>query len=45
MMCHGAALNGPDKASMLGSNRSVLRPREAVGIREKTNWVDFSQEL
>jgi len=45
MMIHGAALNGPDKASMLGSNRSVLRPREAVGIREKTNWVDFSQEL
>src|SRR5215469_1471944 len=46
MMCHGAALNGPEKASMLGANRRVLaRPVDNIGHRERTAWVDFSQDL
>jgi hypothetical protein len=44
MMLHGCALNGPEKASMLGSNRPRFRPGEYIGHREKTNYIDFSQE-
>jgi len=42
MMVHGAALNGPEKATMLGANRSVLaqRPRENIGIRERTAYIN-----
>jgi hypothetical protein len=41
MMCHGAALNGPEKATMLGSTRSVLaqRPGSNIGTREKTEYI------
>jgi hypothetical protein len=46
MMVHGAAINGPQKASMLGSDR---KPRYVsgsnIGHREKTNYIDFSQDL
>jgi hypothetical protein len=44
-MVHGAAINGPEKASMLGSNRQAPLPGSNIGIREKTAYVDFSQEL
>jgi len=46
MMCHGAALNGPEKASMIGANR-VRRfvPGDNIGPREKTAYIDFSQEV
>jgi hypothetical protein len=42
MMVHGAALNGPEKASMLGASRSALAlrgPRSNIGEREKTNYI------
>ena len=41
MMCHGAALNGPEKATMLGATRSVLaqRPKSNLGIREQTEYI------
>lgn len=48
MMVHGAALNGPEKVSMLGAtNRAVTRFRfgENIGEREKNTFVDFSQDL
>jgi hypothetical protein len=45
MMCHGAAINGPEKATMLGSNRQLKPPGGNIGIREKTAYLDFSQEL
>jgi hypothetical protein len=46
MMVHGAALNGPEKASMLGSNRpKPFQPGDNIGIREKTAYIDFSQEV
>jgi hypothetical protein len=46
MLVHGASLNGPEKVSMLGSNRQASqRPGSNIGIREKTQYVDFSQEL
>lgn len=50
MMIHGAALNGPEKASMLGGSR----PRPAllsgqrdgnIGPRERTAYLDFSSDL
>jgi len=44
-MVHGAAINGPEKASMLGSNRQAPLPGSNIGIREKTAYVDFSQDL
>lgn len=45
MMCHGAALNGPEKASM-GSNKAPrFRSGENIGHREKTQYIDFSQDL
>jgi hypothetical protein len=49
MMLHGAAINGPEKASMLGSKRqspSLLRGDDSnIGPREKTLYVDFSTDL
>jgi hypothetical protein len=46
MLVHGAAINGPEKASMLGN---VQKPRFApggnIGHREKTEYIDFSQDL
>jgi hypothetical protein len=45
MLVHGAAINGPEKASMLGSDRQLRPPGSNIGIREKTAYVDFSQEL
>ena len=42
MMVHGAALNGPEKASMLGNTQSALArpPRSNIGEREKTNYIN-----
>jgi hypothetical protein len=45
MLVHGAAINGPEKASMLGSNRPAPLPGSNIGIREKTAYIDFSQDL
>jgi hypothetical protein len=47
MMIHGAALNGPEKSSMLGANRRVLarQPTDNIGHRERTAYIDFSQEM
>lgn len=45
MLVHGAAINGPEKASMLGSNRAAPRPGSNIGVREKTAYIDFSQDL
>jgi hypothetical protein len=46
MMCHGAALNGPEKASMIGANRARrFGPGDNIGPREKTAYIDFSQDI
>jgi hypothetical protein len=49
MLLHGAALNGPEKASMLGSNRQaqLLRagPDANLGPRERTAYLDFSTDF
>jgi hypothetical protein len=47
MMLHGASLNGPEKASMLGSNRqrTLMQRGENIGPRERTAYVDFSAEV
>lgn len=47
MMVHGAAVNGPEKASMLGSERKGPQrgPNSNIGVRERTAYVDFSQDL
>jgi hypothetical protein len=47
MMAHGAALNGPEKASMLGSDKKprFSGPDSNLGPRERTAYVDFSQDL
>jgi hypothetical protein len=46
MLVHGCALNGPEKASMLGSNRPKrFAPGDNIGIRERTAYIDFSQEV
>jgi hypothetical protein len=46
MMVHGAALNGPEKASMLGRSRpNRFAPGENIGVREKTAYIDFSQDI
>lgn len=48
MMCHGAALNGPEKVTMLGANRpNVTRfaPGQNIGERERNTYVDFSQDF
>jgi hypothetical protein len=44
MACHGAALNGPEKASMIGSNRRVTTG-ENVSYRDRNAFVDFSQDI
>lgn len=46
-MVHGAALNGPEKASMLGSNKAprFKGPDGNIGPRERTAYIDFSQDL
>jgi hypothetical protein len=46
-MLHGASLNGPEKASMLGSNRqrTLMQRGENIGPRERTAYVDFSAEV
>jgi hypothetical protein len=45
MLCHGAAINGPEKASMLGASRPAPLPGSNIGHREKTAYLDFSQDL
>jgi hypothetical protein len=46
MLVHGCALNGPEKASMIGSNRpKPFSPEGNIGVRERTEYIDFSQEL
>jgi hypothetical protein len=47
MMIHGAAINGPEKATMLGSERKGprFRPGENIGLREKTAYIDWSQDV
>jgi hypothetical protein len=46
MMCHGAALNGPEKASMLGNTqKKAFAPGDNIGDRERTAYIDFSEEL
>jgi hypothetical protein len=45
MLVHGCALNGPEKASMLGSNRQAPMPGSNIGHREKTAYIDFSSDL
>lgn len=45
MLVHGAAINGPEKASMLGSDRQAKRPNSNIGIREKWTTIDFSQDI
>jgi hypothetical protein len=46
MMCHGAALNGPEKASMIGANRAKrFAPGDNIGVREKNAYIDFSQDV
>jgi hypothetical protein len=45
MMVHGAAINGPEKASMLGASRPVPLPGSNIGTRERTLYVDWSQDL
>jgi hypothetical protein len=46
MLVHGCALNGPEKASMLGSNRpKPLLADGNIGPREKTAYIDFSADL
>jgi|SRR5215469_1484643 len=46
-MVHGCALNGPDKASMIGSTRPprFSGPDANLGPRERTAYIDFSQDL
>jgi hypothetical protein len=46
MLIHGCALNGPEKASMIGSNRPMpMQPDGNIGARERTQYIDFSQEV
>lgn len=45
MLVHGAAKNGPEKASMLGSERRIKPPGSNVGHREKTAYIDFSEDI
>jgi hypothetical protein len=45
MLVHGCALNGPEKASMIGSKRPNLLPDSNIGPRERTQYIDFSQDL
>lgn len=48
MMVHGCALNGPEKASMLGNSPTYVRrfaPGDNIGPRERTEYIDFSQDL
>lgn len=46
MMIHGAAINGPEKASMLGNTQKPrFAPGGNIGHREKTEYIDFSQDL
>jgi hypothetical protein len=45
-LVHGCALNGPERASMIGSNRPRFsRPGDNIGVREKSEYIDFSQEF
>lgn len=49
MMLHGAALNGPEKASMLGSGAAraprFTGPDANLGPRERTAYIDFSTDF
>lgn len=49
MFLHACALNGPEKASMLGSSRQAQLPgvRTNLGVLEQaqTPYLDFSQDL
>ena len=46
MLCHVCALNGPEKARF-GSDRAprFKGPDGNIGVRERTAYVDFSQDL
>ena len=46
MLVHGCAINGPEKASMIGSSRPIpIRPDGHIGVRERTAYIDFSEEV
>jgi hypothetical protein len=45
MLVHGCALNGPEKASMIGAKRANLLPDSNIGPRERTQYIDFTQDL
>lgn len=47
MMVHGAAINGPQKASMLGSVKKprFTGPDANIGARERTAYIDFSEDI
>lgn len=46
MLVHGVGLNGPEKVSMIGSNRPrPFVPDGNIGPRERTAYIDFSQDL
>ena len=47
MMVHGAALNGPQKASMLGNTKAprFRGPDANIGPRERTAYIDFSEDF
>jgi len=47
MMVHGAAINGPEKASMLGNTKAprFRGPDANIGPRERTAYIDFSHDV
>lgn len=45
MALHGAAINGPEKASMIGNKTPRFLPGENVSYRDKNQFVDFSQDI
>jgi hypothetical protein len=46
MLVHGCAINGPEKASAIGSTRPrPFRAEGNIGPRERTEYVDWSQEV
>lgn len=47
MLVHGCGINGPEKASMLGSTKAprFTGPDSNIGVRERTAYIDFSSDL
>lgn len=48
MMVHGASINGPEKATMMGNNTPYVRrfaPGDNIGVRERTEYVDWSEDI